>query len=39
MHTFDPLYNVKWFTECKPGNSQRDTSLLSLNDQKEWFMR
>jgi hypothetical protein len=37
MHTFDPLCVVKWFTGCKPGNTQQDTSLLSLNDQMEWF--
>jgi hypothetical protein len=33
MHTFDPLGVFKWFTGCKPGNTQRDDSLLSLNDQ------
>jgi hypothetical protein len=37
MYTFDPLCDVKLFTGCKPDNTQWDTSLLSLNDQKEWF--
>jgi hypothetical protein len=37
MHTFDPLYVPKSFTGCKPGNTQWDDSLLSLNDQMEWF--
>jgi hypothetical protein len=23
MHTFDPLCDFKWFTGCKPGNTQR----------------
>jgi hypothetical protein len=39
MHSFDPLCVSKWFTGCKPGNTQRDTSLLSRNDQMEWFRR
>jgi hypothetical protein len=39
MHTFDPLCVSKWFTGCKPGNTQWDDSLLSLNDQMEWFRR
>jgi hypothetical protein len=30
MHTFDPLCVSKLFTGCKPGNTQRDGSLLSL---------
>jgi hypothetical protein len=32
MHTFDPLYVPKWFTGCKPGNTQQDDSLLSLHE-------
>jgi hypothetical protein len=39
MHTFDTLYVFKRFTGCKPGNTQRDDSLLTLNDQMEWFRR
>jgi hypothetical protein len=39
MHTFDPLCVSKWFTGCKPGNTQRDDPLLLLNDQMEWFRR
>jgi hypothetical protein len=39
MHTFDPLCVFKWFTGRKPGNTQRDDFLLSLNDQMEWFRR
>jgi hypothetical protein len=39
MHTFDPLCVSKWFTGCKPGDTQRDGSLLLLNDQMEWFRR
>jgi hypothetical protein len=37
MHTLDPLCVFMLFTGCKPGNTQRDDSLLSLNDQMEWF--
>jgi hypothetical protein len=33
MHTFDPLCVFKGFTGRKPGNTQWDYSLLSLNDQ------
>jgi hypothetical protein len=36
MHTFDPLCVFKWFTGCKPDNTQWDDSLLSLNNQTSW---
>jgi hypothetical protein len=39
MHMFDPLCVSMWFTGCKPSNTHRDDSLLSLNDQMEWFRR
>jgi hypothetical protein len=29
----------KWFTGLWPGNTQRGDSLLSLNNQIEWFRR
>jgi hypothetical protein len=30
MHTFGPLCDFKWFTGCKPDNTQRDGSYYRL---------